>query len=166
MKTKSVFLIVVWLSLSMFSQQQFVPKKADIASLANAVLKSDYSIDEVALYFERYYNASTQKTQIKTDPEFNNKECGYTKTYAFGIVYKKEQCGEATSLQQEITFPKASTAQMIQWIEDMYAINPTDIPNIWYESGLEYGPKDREAGCYYTITQAKNKTIVRITCGC
>ncbi|NVK53714.1 MAG: hypothetical protein HWD85_12330 [Flavobacteriaceae bacterium] len=122
----------------------------------------------VALYLDNAYKAITDKTNIKLDSLFNNKICGYSKKYNFGILYKYSNCGEAAPIIQEITFPKTKTSILKKWIKLMYKSNlPADaiIETEWHNEN-EYGPKGGEAGCYYKIKQTKNNSKIEIWCGC
>lgn len=166
MKTRMLFLFICLVGYQGIGQELFTLKKADVSKLTKLVKDSDNKLNEIPLYLDTYYASKSPKTNIKLDAEFNNMECGYTKKYASGIIYSIEQCGEASSQNQKIVFPKTSSAQMINWIEDIYKINPTEVDNIWYSKGLQYGPLDEGAGCYYSIQQTSKNTIVRVTCGC
>lgn len=134
--------------------------------LKKEFLKSDYQLNTVLTYLERNYKAISEKTDIKTDPEFNNAECGFTKKFEFDIKYTLYKCGEAAPIKETITFPKCSLSELKKWIENIHASSTEEITNVWYEDKNEYGPKDKEAGCYYTLKQTDTQSIITIWCGC
>jgi hypothetical protein len=164
---KKVFFLIFSLvfSISCFSQQVFQLKQPDVAKL-KAIVEKDPMQNEhlLLLYFENNYKATSGKIDVRLDPDFNNKECGYSKKYEFGIVFTTNNCGEASPLKQTITFPRTDINQLKKWVENIYKADLTDVPNKW--KGNEYIPKDEEAGCYYTIKQEKEKSTIEIFCGC
>ena len=92
-------------------------------------------------------------------------ECGFTQKFQFDIQYSIEQCNEVTFLTEKVIFPKTELSSIKKWVEQIYKAGLTDIENTWYENENKYGPKDREAGCYYTIKQTETHSIIKVWCG-
>ncbi|MBL4605732.1 MAG: hypothetical protein JKY02_08780 [Flavobacteriaceae bacterium] len=166
MKLFRLLLFFIFCSSIAFAQNTFVLKNPDTLKLKQEFLKSDYGMNIVLTYLERNYKETSAKTAIKTDPEFNNQECGFTKKFEFNIEYTLYECGEAAPKTEKITFQKTSLVNLKKWIELMHASEVDEILNVWYINGTEYGPKDKEAGCYYKIEQTKTESIISIWCGC
>ncbi len=165
MKTKFTLLLLFSFSFSIFSQQQFNLKHPNVKKLRTNVEKNGTkNMKLIELYLNNNYKATSDKLDIKLDPDFDNMECGYTKKYQFGIVFTTNSCGEASPLTESITFPKTSLEKLKKWIENIYKADLNDIPNTWKDN--KYIPKDDGVGCYYTIKQQPNKSIIEIWCGC
>lgn len=165
MRILSLFCILCFCALHTAAQKHFELKLPDTLTLKQKFLKSNYDFNITLAYLENNYSSNSKKTAIKTDPDFNNKECGFTKKFASNIEYTYYDCGEASPVKEEIIFPKVPLSTVKKWVELMYSCYPMDIPNVWYPKKNEYGPKDKEAGCYYTITEKENKTVINTWCG-
>lgn len=161
--------ILLWIlclcSIGAVAQKQFELKQPDTLTLKKKLLENDYDFNIILAYLENNYPSNSKKTDIKTDPDFDNKECGFTKKFASNIQYTYYNCGEATPVKELIVFPKMPLSAIKRWVELIYSCHAMDIPNRWYPKKNEYGPSDKEAGCYYTISQKKNKTVVNTWCG-
>jgi len=141
----------------------------NIKTLRSLIAKNDVGSDIILLYLEHNYGKNSPKYNIKKDSEFNNQECGFTKKFKHHIIFTTNNCGEASPIIQKITFPKTTTKALKNWIEQIYTIElPKDVlpNNEWYENGFEFGPKDKEVGCYYKIKQSSYNSIVTVWCGC
>lgn len=165
MKTFSLFLVFIFCSSIALAQKGFILKNPDTLQLKKEHKKSDYGINTVLTYLEKNYKSTSEKTDIKLDPEFNNDECGFTRKFEFGIVYTLYNCGEAAPYKEYITFPKVTSKALKKWIELMYASYGYDIKNKWYPNESEYGPENEEAGCYYKIKHTKDQSKIDIWCG-
>ncbi len=165
MKQLSILVFLCFLGSNVLAQNGFILKDPDTLKLRQAQLKSNYGINTILTYLEENYKSISKKTDIKTDPDFNNKECGFTKQFEFNITYTYYACGEATPLKEELIFPKISDSVIKRWVELIYSCYGMDIPNIWYPEKQEYGPDTKEAGCYYTITQTEKSTKINTWCG-
>ena len=64
-----------------------------------------------------------------------------------------------------VIFPKTELPSLKKWVELIYLSTETEISNVWYKDKIEYGPKNKEAGCYYSITQTESQSIIDIKCG-
>lgn len=165
MKRFFILLVLCLLNATIAAQQTFILKNPDTLKLKRTTQESNYDINVILTYLEKNYKATSKKTDIKKDPDFNHKECGFTKKFEFNISYTLYECGEASPVKEEISFPKVSDKRIKRWVELIYSCYAMDIPNIWYPKKQEYGPDNKEAGCYYTITQTKNRTKVNTWCG-
>lgn len=159
-----LFVIIVSIITTSCAQEKFTLKSPDVAALKKELIDSNYQVNTVLRYFEKNYKATSEKIDIKLDPDFDNAECGFTKKFEYGIVYTYYNCGEATPVKEEITLPKTPYSVLKKWVELTYKANGTEIENTWYSS-TEYGPHDKEAGCYYTIKQGEKNTIISTWCG-
>ena len=159
-----ITLLLISLLILSYSEEQFQLVPPDIQEIERLSNESEFGLNEVLVYLELNYKKIGKKTQVKIDDD-GETECGYTQIFAFDISYTTEQCSEASNLQETIVFPKTSTAQIKKWVEQIYTSGITDIPNVWYND-YEYGPKDKEAGCYYTISQPDKTSTISINCGC
>ncbi|MFY0629442.1 MAG: hypothetical protein JXR05_03615 [Flavobacteriaceae bacterium] len=167
MRSFLLLTVIIFFSCSTSNQKPFILKNPDAVQLKKEFLKSDSQLNTVLTYLERSYKATSEKTDIKTDPDFNNAECGFTKKFEFSIEYTLYKCGEAAPMKETITFPKTSLEQLKKWIEDIHASQTEEeVTNVWYKDKNEYGPKDEEVGCYYTIKQTEAQSIISIWCGC
>lgn len=146
------------------SEKKFQLVLPDIEKIERLSNESEFGLNEVLFYLEQNYKKKGEKTQVKIDDD-GKTECGYTQLFAFDISYTTEQCYEASNMKEIITFPKTSIDQVKKWVEHIYMAGITDIPNVWYNE-LEYGPHNKEAGCYYTISQSDKTSTIAITCGC
>ncbi len=165
MKLRDLFLILlVFWAFNSQAQKKFTLKTPDVKTLKKELLDSNYSLNTVLRYFEKNYPSASEKFDIKLDPDFNNAECGFTKKFSPGITYIFYSCGEAQPQKERIILPKVNQMDLKLWIELLYKANATNIKNTWYNKN-EYGPTDKEAGCYYTIKQADTESIVSIWCG-
>jgi hypothetical protein len=165
MKTVHILVVILFCSSLTTAQKKFTLKTPDTLALKKAFLKSDHELNVILTYLEKNYRATSKKTDVKTDPEFNNIECGFTKKFEHGIEYTLNQCGEATPVREKITLPKISLAKLKKWVELIHFSNDYDIKNKWYAKKNEYGPVDKEAGCYYTIEQTATKSMIHTWCG-
>ena len=119
----------------------------------------------ILTYLKENYKASSEKFDIKLDPDFDNQECGFTQKFEDEIEYTYHNCGEAKPVEERIIFPKVDKARLQKWIENVNASYPMDIKNVWYKGENEFGPEDEQAGCYYKILPSQEKSIVEIWCG-
>jgi hypothetical protein len=166
MKTKFTFLFFFLFSFTAFSQQSFKLKQPNVKNLRLAVEKNEaVSTKLLQLYLDNNYKTTSKKLNIKLDPDFDNKECGYTKKYEFGIVFTTFSCGEASPVIKSIKFPKTNLSELKKWVENIYKVDLTDVPNKWKDK-YKYIPKDDGVGCYYTIKQTKTNSTIEIWCGC
>ena len=164
MKTTLCCIIVFLLSLQL-SAQEFALKQVDTKNLKERFEKSNYQMNIILSYLKENYKATSEKLDVKLDPDFDNKECGFTQKFEYGIEYTYQNCGEAKPVEEKIAFPKIDKVRLQKWIENINNCYPMDIKNIWYAGEHEYGPEDKEAGCYYKIIPSKEKNIVEIWCG-
>lgn len=164
--------IFLLLSLFVFSscitsdQKTFDLKKPDVKKLKQEYTNSDYASNIVLAYLERNYKVISEKTDIKLDPDFDNKECGFTKKFEFGIEYTFYECGEAAPVTENIILPKTTLPELKKWIQAIHTSQTEENTNVWYGDTNEYGPKDKQVGCYYKIKQTKTNSIITTWCGC
>lgn len=161
MKT-TFFTLLVCCTLGLSGQNYFVPKEVPSEQLKAEFIKSNYQLNIIRSYFQQNYKASSAKKDIKT---VQGDECGFTQQFEPGISYRYDGCAEGKGIFETVTFPKTDVKYLKRWIEQIYESEPMEIHNIWNDSTLEYAPEGREEGCYYTIFQEQNKSIVKIWCG-
>lgn len=169
MKLKISFLFLLLISINSFCQKKFILSDPKVKTLTSFQEKNEVGIDVILLYLESNYASNSKKYNIKKDPEFNNQECGFTKKFKYNIIYTTYKCGEASPIIQKIAFPKTTVKGLKNWIEKIYKIGlPEGVEsnNKWYENNIEFGPKDKEAGCYYKIKQTNTNSIIEVWCGC
>jgi len=138
-------------------------------ALTSIVEKNEVDTDIIFLYLESNYASNSKKYNIEKDPDFNNQECGFTKKFKSNIIFTTNKCGEASPILQKIIFPKTTTKMLKNWIQQIYKIGLSEgieSDNKWYKNTIEFGPKDKEAGCYYKIKQTTTNSIVEVWCGC
>mgnify|MGYP000210711950 CR=1 FL=1 len=169
MKLKILALLFFFITYSSFCQKKFVLMPPNTEALTSYAEKNKVDTAIILLYLENNYATNSKKHNILKDPDFNNQECGFSKKFKFNIIFTTNNCGEAAPIIEKITFPKTTTKALKNWIDKIYKIGlPKDVApyHEWYENGLEFGPKDKEAGCYYKIQQTTTNSIVEIWCGC
>ena len=169
MKLKISILFSLLISINSFCQKKFDLVSPDIKTITSSTEKNEISSDAAFQYLERNYGSSSKKYNIEKDPNFNNQECGFSKKFKYNIIYTTNKCGEASPITQKIVFPKTITKKLKKWIEYIYEIElskGTASNNQWYKNNIEFGPKNKEAGCYYKINQTTTNSIVEIWCGC
>ncbi|MFY0604819.1 MAG: hypothetical protein JXQ93_12845 [Flavobacteriaceae bacterium] len=164
---KQFFLSLIFTFIICFPcicQETFTLKKPDVQKIHQTLQESDYLKSAIFLYLENNYGKNSQKKIIKKDSD-GITECGFSKVFQHNIEYEIEQCNEVSYEIQKITFPKTSMEAIKKWVELIYEAGFTKIKNVWYPNENKYGPKDKEAGCYFQIKQTKDTTIVNIWCG-
>lgn len=160
-----ILMTVLLLSVEGYSQKEFKLKEVQSDSLKARFEKRDYEMNIILTYFQENYKTISEKTDIKLDPDFDNKECGFTQKFEQGIVYSYHNCGEAKPVEEKIVLPKVDKTRLQKWIENIYKSHPMDIENVWYKGENEYGPKSEEAGCYYKILPSEKNSIIETWCG-
>jgi len=166
MKTIFIILAFIFSSSIISGQDNFVLKSPDTLQLKKEFIESDFGANSMFTYFAKNYKATSKKKDIKLDPDFNNKECGFTISYEFGIEYTFYECGEAAPVTEHIILPKTSLPELKKWIQAIHTSQSEENTNIWYGDTNEYGPKDKQVGCYYKIKQTDTKSIITTWCGC
>ncbi len=169
MKLKISVLFFFLISINSFCQKKFDLVSPNVKMLTSFVEKNEVDTDIILLYLERNYASNSKKYNIEKDADFNNQECGFTKKFKCNIIFTTNKCGEASPIIQKITFPKTATKVLKNWIDNIYKVGLTEEMkpfNIWYENNTEFGPKAKEAGCYYKIKQTPTNSIVEVWCGC
>lgn len=164
MKNTSILIALFFLSFQIYSQN-FVLKKVDSKALKQKFEESNYEMNIVLTYLKENYKVVEEKSDIKLDPDFDNKECGFTIKFEYGIEYTYRNCGEAKPVEELITLPKVDKVRLQKWIENINSAYPMDIKNVWYKGENEYGPEDEEAGCYYKILPSDKNSIIETWCG-
>jgi len=158
------YLLLILVFTCRCSEKKFQLALPDIQKIESLSSESEFGLNEVLVYLEMNYKKKGKKTQVRIDDD-GKTECGYTQVFDFDISYTTEQCEEASNLKEIIIFPRTSIDEVKKWVESIYASGETDIPNVWYNDH-EYGPNDKEVGCYYTISQSGKTSKIAITCGC
>jgi hypothetical protein len=168
MKTIVSFLSILLFTVQISAQDKFELKPADAQKLKQQFEDNNYQENIILSYLKENYKVTSKKLDIKLDPDFDNKECGFTLKFEHGIVYTYHNCGEAKPVEEKILFPKVDKVTLQKWIETIEKANPAaaDTNNVWYENETEFGPKDEGVGCYYKILPSKDKSIVEVWCGC
>jgi len=168
MKYHILLFTLLLLSFHSFSQQKFVLKLPDAEKLNKHYNENNNTTDIAYLYLNRNYNSNSVKYAIKTDADFDNIECGFTKKFQSGILFTTYNCGEAAPLIQKITFPKTNISTLQKWIEliDKASLTLDSKSTNRWKNQNEYNPNEEEAGCYYKIIETTTKSIVEIWCGC
>lgn len=168
MKNILSILLLSFLCLNASSQTEeksFELKAVQSDSLKKQFEESNYQMNIILTYFKKHYTVSGEKTDIKKDEEMGGDECAFTQKFKEGITYSYHNCGEAKPVEETVVFPLVELDQLKKWIEGINASYPMDIKNIWYKDKNEYGPEDKEAGCYYKILNSKKNRTVEIWCG-
>lgn len=148
-------------------QETYSLKIPNSKYLLKAFTNSNYQMNVVDSFLLQNYRDLSGKVNILKDPEFDNKECGYTRNFQFGISYQIKQCGEASGVYEWIILPKTELAMVKEFVEALAISTPTYEPFEWYDGKINhYGPKSKEAGCYYWIEETETNTKIRIECGC
>jgi len=169
MKLKISVLFIFFITSNSFCQKKFVLAPPNVKALTSFTEKDKIDIDIILLYLENNYATNSKKYNIEKDADFNNQECGFTKKFKYNIIFTTSKCGEASPILQKINFPKTTTKTLKNWVHQIYKFGlPEGVApnNKWYENGLEFGPKNKEAGCYYKIKQTSSNSIVEVWCGC
>lgn len=146
------------------AQKEFILILPDVQKIKTVTANSEGLPDEIQIYLNMHYGENPKKTAVKTEAD-GTTECGATSVFDRGITYTVEQCNESAIQYQKVVLPKTDIHTLQKWVEHIYASGITDIPNAWY-SDTRYGPTDKEAGCYYTITQSDTQSSIAIECGC
>ena len=130
------FLIVLLLFVS--CKEAFVLHQPDSATLTALARQGEFYGDVVHLYFTENYKATSKKKDIKYldyDPEY---ECGFIQEFEGGLIFRKEACVEAGGVNWALDIPKATEAEIKEWVERLYAAELPDWPGEW-TSDWEYG---------------------------
>ena len=165
MKTIYLFTILNLITLRIGAQKSLILKEVITKDLHQQFEKSNGQMNIILSYFEKNYKAVSEKLNVLIDEEMGGVECGYTKKFEFGIEYTYHNCGEARPVKERIILPKVTMTELRKWIEHINDAYPMDIKNIWYEGGNEYGPEDKEAGCYYNILPSAKNSVIEVWCG-
>jgi hypothetical protein len=142
--------------------QDFVLKKIDKTALEQKFdyrqqiykgLAYAYLVENYATRSARYDIFTIQNERLDT--------CGFKQEFEFNIHYYLENCEkvEGAGMDEKITFPKISTAAAQNFIMTLF-----QAPENTWVSEFDYEPDG--AGCYYSILQEKNRTIIACWCGC
>jgi len=164
MKKINSMIILMMFSSLITAQEVFLLKDPDVKKIQNLTNESDYLEASIFTYLYMNYNNDSKKSNVKKEPN-GVTECGYTKEFSYNILYTIQQCDEAPMLTEKVIFPKTELTSLKKWVELIYLSTETEISNVWYKDKIEYGPKNKEAGCYYSITQTESQSIIDIKCG-
>lgn len=135
-------------------------------SLKKQFEEQNYQMNIILTYLKNNYTISGGKTDVKKDEEMGGDECAFTQKFKEEISYSYSNCGEAKPVEETVLFPKSvKMNELKKWIEGINDSYPMDIKHVWYKDKNEYGPEDKEAGCYYSISTTKNNVSVDIWCG-
>lgn len=159
-----IILFFLLFSIHLNAQKSFTLHQPNVREIHTLIQESEGTKGAISIYLEQHYNKNSKRIHTKREPD-GKTACGFTEKFEFEILYSKEQCEEAALLTEKIIFPKIKMTTAKKWVEYIYKAGITKIENIWYGDTNEYGPVDREAGCYYRIKQTKDKTTISVSCG-
>ncbi|CAG5080987.1 hypothetical protein [Parvicella tangerina] len=130
----------------------------DTALLKKNYPKGNLTMTQGYQYLSAYYDSIAPKDSL----EFYEQSqflCHFYQEFEHGISYWKSSCGEEGGAQERITFPKIDDNIAKDFVNTLFY----DPWNTW-TTDLKYEADG--AGCYYTIKQTTDKTIIDIWCGC
>lgn len=159
-----LYLFLIGFALQSCTKESFTLKTPDVGKIKETIDEVNYLRGGILIYLENNYSNNSKKINVKKESD-EKTECGFTQKFQFDIQYSIEQCNEVTFLTEKVIFPKTELSSIKKWVEQIYKAGLTDIENTWYENENKYGPKDREAGCYYTIKQTETHSIIKVWCG-
>lgn len=158
MKTFTTFLTLFFVMQVSFGQH-FKPHLPDTDHL-KALEKATTVTESLSyLYLCAYYTAISGKKALQYYAWEPDAICAFQQSFENGITYTVRNCLEEGGGNEQLTFPLMDISTVRSFIERLFY----DEWNTWV-SEFAYEPK--EAGCYYTIKQTENQTIIDIYCGC
>ncbi len=114
------------------------------------------------LYIRNYYEKKSGKDSIKYfewDNNISNNICSFNQSFKPNINYYIWECKGEGGIKEIIEFPKIENSEIKSLINLLFY----EKQNNWIS---EFNYKPNGAGCYYEIKQQKDKTILKIYCGC
>ncbi|NVJ88638.1 MAG: hypothetical protein HWD82_04280 [Flavobacteriaceae bacterium] len=164
MKTTILFFAFLVTCVSTAQDFELIkPNKKDLRTK----FQENSSLDIIYLYLSNNFTSITGKQNVKKIDKNNTQPCSFTETFSNTIKYSYFSCeeeeGGVTTL---IEFPKIEKNKITNWIEQIYEVDLTDIPNEWNSNKSEYRPKDKGAGCYFILKSKKDKWLIEVSCGC
>lgn len=160
-----MYLAILLFFAKSFAQEPIELKDVNSKALKERFEKSNYQLNIILTYLKENFKTVSEKYDIQKAKELDNAECGFSINFERNLTYTINECEEGKGVRERIVFPPAHIDNLKKWVEQINAAYPTDIKNVWNNENYEYAPKDREAGCYYTITQSKVDSIIEIWCG-
>ena len=111
------------------------------------------------LYLSEYYAIAGNKDSVEYYGDSEEYICQFYQEFEYGITYSKSNCSEEGGAEERITFPRLSNAEAHDFVNTLF----NDPWNTW-TTELTYEADG--AGCYYSIIQKEQQTIISIWCGC
>lgn len=182
---KNIFLLSTFISLSLFSCSEtsdpeernesipeetadttqskssadFEPEIPDTTILKNIWRESNYHESLAYLYLSEHYKPTSEKDSVRYYGSDSEMICSYVQTFENGIKYATNECSEEGGATEVIYLPVTNLEKVQELVELLFY----DPWNEWQSEYL-YAPDD--VGCYYTIKQEKERSIIDIYCGC
>ncbi len=138
---------------------EFELVKPDTAALKTTYPKGDISFSMGYHYLTQAYSITSEKDSVEYYGDSKEFICHFYQTFEHGITYWKSNCSEEGGAQERITFPSLTNEQAKEFVNTLF-YEPW---NTW-TTDLKYEADG--AGCYYTIIQEDDQTIIDIWCGC
>lgn len=158
MKPLTAFLILCSLIQVSFGQH-FKPHLPDTNRLKALEKEQAYTASLGYLYLSEYYQANSERDSIHYYEWGTDAICAFQQSFENGITYKIWDCQEEGGGNEQLIFPLMDSSTVQTFIELLFY----DEWNTWV-SEFAYEPEG--AGCYYTIQQTEDQTIIDIYCGC
>lgn len=155
---KKFLLISIFFPLTWSFSQDFHLKEPNVDRLNLLVDVWDYTYSNFYLYLKENYRALQEKDSIRYDPFYEN-ICSFNQSFEPGIHYYTKACEEAKGRLERIYFPKIRAEELKIFIERMY----DNEENVW-TTPFTFEPDG--PGCYFSIQQTDQFTVLEIYCGC
>ena len=160
MKIHNVFLFLL---MSVFYQttfaQGFIPEIPDTNKINLLAEKSNHLESKGYIYLTSFYNINSPIDSVITYEWDSTEVCRFNQEFEYGIEYSLYACSEEGGDSERIAFPKIDEDILQLFIETLFY----DPENTWV---TEHNYAPNGAGCHYSITESKDKTILNIYCGC
>lgn len=137
----------------------FEPEIPDTSMLKSTWRESNYHESLAYLYLSEHYKPTSEKDSVRYYGEDSDMICSYVQTFENGIKYATNECSEEGGATEVIYLP-ATDLKKVQELVELLFYDP------WNEWQSEYLYAPDDVGCYYTIKQEKERTIIDIYCGC
>ena len=153
------------LTFGSISAQDFNLKSPDITELSEKVKTTKE--DVIYLFLKSNYQITSGKRDIQYHEINTTDTCTFKQEFGKAINYSFKQCEEAAGALIHLRLPKADRKALTNWIEKIYLLYQSDNePMEWRNQRSEYRPGEDVPGCYFTIKENENSTLVTLYCGC
>lgn len=131
----------------------------DTVALYKTWKEQNYANSRGYLYLKENYKLAGPMDSVQYYGDSEEAICHFVQIFQYGISYSKSECSEEGGAQEKIILPRIDDALIHEFVNTLFF----DPWNTW-TTDLTYEADG--AGCYYTIKQSEEHTIIDIYCGC